>query len=697
VPFAPLAQAVIALFGLFAVLLSSSSSLHAETPEPAFGKLPSSEALRELLDVLNAPPSFTRHLQRQRSIDAFSELKHNVESNSLTGVTKVVSKFKVGEEVVRSVTPLLPEEVQKFRQQQSQAMEPLPGFRAPVLGNTNNLEATAAIAAQSINPGEVAQLIQRQLPREGLMATLAAVLRQMGPERFTSGEARSAAELEKHGFPVDLLRYVRLGQGRPNTAGAVIVAVAKALEESEDFNRLSSTLKKAPFVYTATDPNFSVALESGEEQIATLRLQLSGGFRNGVVKGGTVDVIGQLVAAVPHADLLVTVPEQFAEDARLLAMRCWPLGRPARLTLVSHPGPILAWAQDNAKPGIVVGADKPRAALLVPRFASRGEASSTYTPSESYLVDGLRQAGVHCVQSALLFQGGDLLIAREGKKRVLFTSEATLYRNIALGLNHDQVLQAFRAEFKVDEVVVLPAVSFHIDYDVSFRTLGEEKLAFMNDDLAAALQILQRITLLLSEQQLLPATALDKLRDDLQKQNWADVLKLFNEFVDQHRAPSGEVRDNLVRRFNAGYTDSPSHNFEIFLGALHVLRSRTPMEKQTSATTEENELIRALSELHSRHLEQEKLLASRGWKVVKIPSLHSYYRSANYVNGVQDKAAIYVPVIGGFYSSLDDAAVKAYEAALPSNVKVVRINTRDIQRVSGALHCVVSAIPASVQ
>src|SRR5690606_11573208 len=135
-----------------------------------------------------------------------------------------------------------------------------------------------------------------------------------------------------------------------------------------------------------------------------------------------------------------------------------------------------------------------RIATLTPRYASRGEDGSTFVPGDTFLLDGLAKADHLVIQSPLLFQGGNLLAVQDPAtgKRLLLVGEAEVYRNIALGLTEAQVLDAFRIEFGVDRCEILPAVSFHIDYDVCVRAHEGQQIAFVNDTQAAVRLILKR-------------------------------------------------------------------------------------------------------------------------------------------------------------------------------------------------------------
>ena len=87
--------------------------------------------------------------------------------------------------------------------------------------------------------------------------------------------------------------------------------------------------------------------------LGSFRLQIGGGYRGGLVEGGSFHVIDQLALAAPDVDLLISVPEEYLEVTRWLAEHRWP--RPGRVTLVLEPDAIAPWTQDNGKAGIVWG------------------------------------------------------------------------------------------------------------------------------------------------------------------------------------------------------------------------------------------------------------------------------------------------------------------------------------------------------
>ena len=68
-------------------------------------------------------------------------------------------------------------------------------------------------------------------------------------------------------------------------------------------------------------------------------------------------------------------------------------------------------------------------------------------------------------------------------------------------------------------------------------------------------------------------------------------------------------------------------------------------------------------------------------------------RSANAVNGVQDRGRYLMPAYGGLYAPLDEAARTAFARRLGPSVEIVPILCGESQRRYGAVHCSVAVFP----
>lgn len=218
---------------------------------------------------------------------------------------------------------------------------------------------------------------------------------------------------------------------------------------------------KAPILSgRAVDWTSGALAENSSRRIGALRVQLTGPrYYAGPGDGGSLDILRQLVSMSEDVTVYASVERRHMEGV-LSHVRTWTPGRGVRVTVIPEALPVSQWARDNAVSGIGAGTG---VQLLAPRWAGRGEEGGTFIPGESFLMDGLAAAGVEVSQSRLLFEGGNLMMVEEESRRVLLVGEAEVHRNV--GMTRDEALAAFRAEFKADECVILPAASFHIDLD----------------------------------------------------------------------------------------------------------------------------------------------------------------------------------------------------------------------------------------
>ena len=115
---------------------------------------------------------------------------------------------------------------------------------------------------------------------------------------------------------------------------------------------------------------------------------------------------------------------------------------------------------------------------------------SLYPLGPEFNIDG---AGNIRIGTGSIYKAGTLFLHNKGGTR-----------NTALGLSASQVLEAFRSELGVDRCVVLPSISFHIDYDVTFRSQPEGILAFINDTGEAVRIIIEEGLRALEEHRHLP-------------------------------------------------------------------------------------------------------------------------------------------------------------------------------------------------
>lgn len=593
----------------------------------------------------------------------------------------------------------LPESILEYRRSMSEARPALRGFRAPILGNKSDSAQMDELQASA--PPEIRQaadVVARRLAGDGLLATLAMAIKRIGPSQFVDQPtSRDSVDLLRSiGLPVDLLKFFPPSDQSPADPYAIVAHVARLVAEGMEPQVLRLELDKVPFQFTKSRDDFRVATESGEHDIGLIRLQMTRGtYWRGIGAGGSIDVARQLVSQLPEASFVVSIEEKYLESFRSIA-RGWPLVREGQLTISPEAMPVAQWAQDNGKAGLVRSEQSGNsvAATVVPRYASRREDGSVFIPGETFLADGLAGTGHVVIQSPLLFQGGNLLAARDPQngRRILIIGEAEIYRNTALGLTRAQALEAFQSEFGVDHCVVLPAISFHVDFDVSLRAHGGRLVAFVNDSDRAVRIVLGLGVDALAAHGTIDSSTAQQAKAHLRSGKDHEFLSLVLDPVRRRADPNGRYPLSLAEFFSASPVDSPVGNFQRFLLALDTLASSALTENELP---DHRHLRACLRSFRRRQRERQvfhEQLSRLGWKVVAVPSLAEGDRSINYLNGVHARQKYIMPAYGGFYAPLDEAAGGVFEAEL-RGVAVVPILCGESQRRVGALHCSVSAYP----
>lgn len=597
--------------------------------------------------------------------------------------------------------------VQAWRGALTEGRPQLRGFRAPLFDQ-------AAIAWPDRMPmGDAsdanvraATLVAKRLARDGLLSTTAQAVEVLGPAQFLPRVDLNL--LRDIGLPVDLFAYFEIEStpGEPeDVATKTVLRIARELANGRSASDLATELRAGSFTFSATRPGFRVSTEGGEQSIGTLRLQIANpAYWSGEGDGGSLDLARQLVSELDGTSFLASIEEKHL-DAFLDLARAWPLAEAARFIVLPEPLPVAQWAQDNGKAGSD-SAGKP--VVLAPRFASRGEEAPVFVPGETFLIESLALAGVDVVQSPLLFQAGNLLAVsdRVRNERILLVGEAEVHRNVALGLTREQVFDALRIEFGVDRCVVLPAVSFHIDYELTVRSNVADSadstgapqsggvVAFVNESAAAVRIILDCGIDALARHGKLETQRAQQARADLADGRIDPFMETIAACLGAQSQTFGHFPEEFAAAFSAGPADSGVGSLQRFLLALDILTAHVvgpgelPFDPYTTA------YLRSFLRRDADRMELVRALEQLGWKVLPVPSLSDGSRGINYVNGVQDRGRYLMPAYGGIYTPLDQAAKAAFEAALGPSVRVVPILCGESQRRSGAIHCSVSVIPA---
>lgn len=548
-----------------------------------------------------------------------------------------------------------------------------------------------------------ADLVAHHLARDGLLATLSEVLRIWhAPEaraHLLEFERDKLDALRGAGLPVDLLPFFAPVPGSSSTAESIVDEIERRLASGATTESLKSDLVRIPFRFRASAPGFQVATESGEHEIGLVRAQLTSGvYWSGPGDGGCLDLVRQLLSALPAASFAASIEEKHV-DRFLETARDWPIVRADRFTLLPETWPVAQWAQDNGKPGwIEATPNEPRElTTLVPRYASRGEDGTIFVPGETFLMEGFAAIGQRVVQSPLLFQGGDLLAVRHPARgeRTLLIGEGEVYRNTALGLTRDQVLEAFRIEFGVDRCAVLPAVSFHVDCEVCLRASDRDLVAFVNDTPAAARIAFDCGLEALEKHGHLDPSAASDARSKLSLQHTGEAVEIVSRALVPHLKGPGRFSESFAQAFSVAAWDSGVGNLESFLLALDCLQSETVRTRAAGLDPNTTAYLDSLRRQESDRALLVKALVDLGCKVVRVPSFSDGDRGINFLNGIHARGLYLMPAHGGLYSALDRAAQFVFETVLGPDVKTVPLRSSESQRRSGAVHCSFSVYPGS--
>lgn len=578
----------------------------------------------------------------------------------------------------------------------------LPGFRAPITDSSAALWPSHAPDDRSpAYMHRAARIVAERLAIDGLPLTLARVVEVVGLANLNRGEAEDADLLRRTGLPVDLLAYYPIPGASSVERYPIVRYVQQLLASGRSADELADTLRALPFVFRKSSPEFRATSESEDRDIALVRLQLPrGDYWRGIGDGSGLDVCRQLIEVLPDAQFLVSI-EAVHVNSFLGFARLWlhessssTASGDARLTVIAEKLPVAEWAQDNGKMGILTSAadGTQRPATLAPRYANRGEEGTILVPGENLLLDGLRAAGHAVIQSPLLFQGGNVILATDPRTatRYLLIGEAEIYRNVALGLTRKQVSNAFAVEFDAGVEIEMFANSYHIDYEVSLRSVGGGLVAFVNDTTSAVAILLRTGARALRQTGLLDDTTSQTVDNKLAADDILDAANLLRAAVDRHAVRPGQYPESLAAHFSTSLVDPGVANFQHFLLAMDLATAL-----QDTTFTPSNEAYREyLDVLRRRHAERAALrhtLESLGIKVVAVPSLAEGDRSLNYLNGIHARGKYLMPACGGLYADLDRAAVETFRREFGNQVEVIPVYCAESQRRYGALRCAAAA------
>ncbi len=593
-------------------------------------------------------------------------------------------------------TTAVPDELLAYRRSMKSRRPGNRGFMPPLLDGEPRWPLDEPGDASPQRVKDAADVVAARLAIDGLLATLVRAISILGPDGFASVTPEGLAQLREVGLPIDWLRHFRAGELSGDAA--ITSAIAVELQHNVDVESLAKRMHSATFAFQPTQTGFAVADDSGGVVPGVLRVQLTrGGYWRGEGDGGTADMLRQVMAAVPSVPVFASVEQRYAGEFQVTAST-WPLQSPARLTLVSEPMPVAQWTQDNAKAGVVIGDGGSRLAMLAPRYASSNDDGSVFLPDETFLLPGIAAAiGAQLVHSPLLFQGGNILCVTRpvhgaGSERLLLVSDADVYRNTALGLTVEQTLEAFRVEFGCDRCEMLEAVSFHLDYDLSVRAVGDRVIALVNDPLPAVKVVLEQGMGALVKAGLSDEASAKMAIDALRRDEHRRFLDMVAPIVYGSSA-SGAFPLSLAERFATSPVDSGVGNLQRYLLALDMLVSQTLPADQLPPDGHARSYLLSMSREDRERDSLNQRLRDLGMEVVPVPSISNALRSIAALNGLQLRGMFIMPAYGGLYAAVDAAAQAAVSRALGDGVRIVPVECSESQRRCGAVRCSLSVFP----
>lgn len=582
--------------------------------------------------------------------------------------------------------PTQPDPIALPRRAYAETRPTRPGFIAPIADQRRRPRPTD-VELRGLDPASAAaaSAIATGLAREGLLATTARAIEALG--------SAEPGRLEMLGLPVDLLAHFEL-EGVSGDPAALIERLVAIMQRTGSATAALPELAQARFVYRPTDRSFRAATDSGEEEVVMVRLQLPRGDHwRGVPGGDALHLARDLVEQWSGPRFRLVVADRHVAPL-LASSESWRPAGPLPVEVRAVPYLVSQWARDNGMPGTRRRPDGSRElALLAPRFASRGDEGSTFVPGDSFLLDaGPDPDGPALLRSPLLFQGGNALPIREPVtgRRTLLLGAAEVARNFVLGLTREQVLEAFTAEFGVDRILEIPALSFHCDYDLSIRAVGDELVALVNDPPAAAreilrtvLEVMARIGRLAPQGSQLGREAIEA-RDDRALLDLVSPM-LYGAAIETSAGPCYTL--SFARQFSAGPGDDGVGNLRVALAALEVLVAETVPPQEDPADATIRAYLGAIRDARALREEIEAIAERESWRVVRVPGLPAADRGVVALNAIHAPGICLVPTWGGAFAALDRAALEAIRSGLGPGITVVPIATAETQRRSGAVHC----------
>lgn len=564
---------------------------------------------------------------------------------------------------------------------------PLPGFRASLDRREFSISRFEPAADATDDEKHAARLIASTLARDGLLTATAHAIAALGPDQFGKDRETDIRRLQDVGLPADILQYfIDPSTSKPIDPGWIAALLRESPRVDQRFARNS-----AQFRFTQTYNGFEIRAEDGQTYSRSMRLQITrGDMWIGPGDGSSVDILRQVTSTMTETPLTIHVEDRFL-GTLIDTMQGWNIWNPQRVLLLSEAMTVSQWAADNAKSGSAAAPGKRHREFVtvVPRYAGRGEDGAVFVPGDTRLSASLAVAGRRIASSPLLFEGGNLLAFRNARQSdlILLVGEAEIHRNVALGLSPQQAAEALRVEFGADRIEILPAASFHIDYEVSLRASERRTIAFVNDTQAACREIVRIGIDALQRGGQLSASDAHQALERLQAGQTDRFYELVAPAIGKCAMRPGQFAESAIATFAASAVDSAVGNFQRFLFAIDFELAIAELPQEASADGHTQAYFRSLRRLEARQRALQARLESIGLTLVRLPSLSADRLSVNYVNAVQTYSHMLVPAYGGLFAPMDAAAEQIVRQTLGSDIRVAAILTGESQRRGGALHC----------
>ncbi len=545
-----------------------------------------------------------------------------------------------------------------------------------------------------------AAVISKNLARNGLPATALEAAVAMRPLLGAGcGAVAVGSLLRRAGLPVDLLAVFEApGSGGFARGGCVDWLAARLAEGKHSPSAaIRAVLGGASAKFRPTLNTFRASSDSGGAEPHLIRLQLTRGDDwLGGGDGGALDIARQAAAMFPGIPMLLTARQDHAESARRHAAEWARAGcRTAPITVIAESVTVSQWAQDNARAGTVESGGVRGPAALLPRYASRAEEFTAFVPGDTICAESLGEAGVTVARSPLHFQGGNTMVVddRANRRRVLLIGEAEVYRNIGLGLTREQAIDALRVEFFSDEAVVLPAASYHIDYEVLCVTSPStgRVTAFVGDQawgagvvVAAGLAVLEHAGMIdASTRERIEATTAAGSPDA------AAIERVFGAIGREVPARGGFPLELANRYTQDTPGESEVGNFLLFVDALDSLAARAGLGSDPRVPGHAAAAMSARLRMEADREEVRRVFEGLGWEVRALPSHTAGPRSTCPLNGVVLGGSVVIPTVSGLFGEVANLAADRIVEAIPE-IQVRKTGAAESLRRNGGVRCAMS-------